>query len=312
MRVAFLGSADFACASLETLLTLDGVAVVGVVTQPDRPRGRNLRVTACPVKDYVASRQIPVLTPSRVNAPEVVAALGALAPDLLVVVAYGQILRRELLDLPHLGCINVHASLLPKYRGAAPIVWAVAGGETTTGVTTMRMNERMDAGDILLQCVEPIGADDTGGSLHDRLAAAGAALLAETLRALARGTLRGRPQDEDQATLAPKLIKADGRLDWRRPAVELERRVRAFNPWPVCFSPLPDGGTLRVWQASVEDRAAGVMPGQVLDVGGVAGPLVATDTGALRLRTVQSVGRRAMDGAEFLRGHPLALGTVLA
>ncbi len=312
MRVVFLGSAGFACASLERLLTLDGVEVAGVVTQPDRPQGRNLAVAACPVKQLVASRRIHVLTPERVNAPEALAALRALAPDLLVVVAYGQLLRRELLDLPPLGCINVHASLLPKYRGAAPIVWAVAGGETTSGVTTMRMNERMDAGEILLQCSEPVEAGDTGGSLHDRLAITGAALLAETLRELERGTLRGRPQDETQATLAPKLNKSDGRLDWRRTAVELERRVRAFNPRPVCFSLLPDGGTLRVWQASVEESASGARPGQVLDVGGGEGPLVAAATGALRLRTVQPGGRRAMGGAEFLRGHPLTVGTVLA
>ncbi|MEI7437571.1 MAG: methionyl-tRNA formyltransferase [bacterium] len=311
MRVVFLGSADFACASLETLLTSDGVEVVGVLTQPDRPRGRNLALAACPVKARVASRLIPVLTPLNVNAPESLDALRALKPDLLVVVAYGQILRRELLGLPPLGCINLHASLLPKYRGAAPVVRAVAGGEIITGVTTMRMNERMDAGDILMQRAEPIGAGDTGGSLHDRLAAAGAVLLAETLRALAGGTLRGRTQDEAMVTMAPKLNKADGRLDWRRTAVELERCVRAFNPWPVCFCPLPDGDTLRVWQASVESCAAGAAPGQVLDAGGLDGPLVAADSGALRLRSVQLVGRRVMGGAEFLRGHPLSVGTVL-
>ncbi len=312
MRVVFLGSADFACASLERLLTLEGVEVAAVVTQPDRPRGRNLAVAACPVRQLVAARRMPVLTPERINAPEALAALRALAPDLLVVVAYGQLLRRELLDLPPLGCINVHASLLPKYRGAAPIVWAVAGGEKTSGVTTMRMNERMDAGEILLQCSEPLEPGDTGGSLHDRLAISGAELLVETLRGLARGTLRGRPQDETQATLAPKLNKSDGRLDWRRTALELERRVRAFNPWPVCFGLLPDGGTLRVWRAAVEECAAGARPGQVLDVGGVEGPLVAAAAGALRLRTVQPVGRRTMGGAEFLRGHPLTVGTVLA
>lgn len=312
MRVVFLGSSDFACASLESLLKLDGVRVVGVVTQPDRPRGRKLEVAPSPVKSLALPRSLPVLTPLQVNSSESVASLRELAPEMLVVVAYGQILKRELLDLPPLGCINLHASLLPKYRGAAPIVWAVAGGETTTGVTTMRMNQRMDAGEILQQRTVDIFADDTGGSLHDRLAAAGAALLAETVQTLACGSLQGRPQDESQATLAPKLNKTDGRMNWRRPAVELERRVRAFNPWPVCFSLLPDGGPLRILQTTVEGCAVGDPPGRVLEADRVNGPLVATGAGALRLRAVQAMGRRVMSGAEFLRGHPLPPGTVLA
>lgn len=303
MRILFMGSAELACPSLDRLLDCAADTVVGVVSQPDRPKGRALKLASCPVRAHVADRGIPVLTPENINAPDSVAALRALAPDLIVVVAYGQFLKTEVLNLPPLGCINVHASLLPKYRGAAPIQWAIANGEIETGVTTMYVNERMDAGDIVDQRVEPIFPDDTAGILHDRLARCGAELLATTLEALRQGTIRRRQQNEAEATLAPRLKKADGRIDWHQPAAVIDNRVRGFNPWPGCFCELAPAGVVRVLKSRVEN-SHGAKPGAVLEAFG-DGPLIQTGQGALRLLEVQPEGRKIMSGAAFLRGHPV-------
>ena len=298
-----MGSAELACPCLDRLLANPADQVVGVVTQPDRPKGRALQVAPCAVRAHVAARGIPVFTPENVNTPESVSALQALAPDVIVVVAYGQFLKAEILNLPPRGCINVHASLLPKYRGAAPIQWAVANGETETGVTTMFVNARMDAGDIIDQLVESIRPEDTAGSLHDRLARCGADLLARTVGALRQGSIRRRPQNEAEATFAPRINKADGRMDWRLPATLLHNRVRGFNPRPGCFCELPTAGVVRVLKTRVE-AGGSASAGAVLETAG-EGPLVQAGQDALRLLEVQPEGRKVMSGAAFLRGHPL-------
>ena len=303
MRIIFMGSAELACPCLDRLLANPADQVAGVVTQPDRPKGRSLQMASCAVRAHVAERGIPVLTPENVNAPESVSALRALAPDLIVVVAYGQFLKAAILNLPLRGCVNVHASLLPRYRGAAPIQWAVANGETVTGVTTMFVNARMDAGDIIDQLAEEIRPEDTAGSLHDRLAQCGADLLARTIEVLRQGLIRRLPQNEAEATFAPRIKKTDGRMDWRLPAALLHNRVRGFNPWPGCFCELAPVGGVRVLKTRVEaGRSASA--GAVLEAAG-AGPLIQAGQDALRLLELQPEGRKVMSGAAFLRGHPL-------
>ena len=308
MRIIFMGSAELACPCLDRLLAIPADKVVGVVTQPDRPKGRALQLAPCAVRAHVAERGIPVFTPENVNTPDSVAALRALAPDVIVVVAYGQFLKADILNLPPHGNLNVHASLLPKYRGAAPIQWAVANGETETGVTTMFVNARMDAGDIIDRIVEPIRPEDTSGSLHDRLAQCGADLLVRTVESLRQGSIRRRPQNEAEATLAPRIKKADGRMDWRLPATLTQNRVRGFNPWPGCFCELPPAGVVRVLKARVEAGRSGTA-GSILEAVG-EGPLIQTGQDALRLLEVQPEGRKVMSGAAFLRGHPLAVGNI--
>ena len=311
MRIVFMGSAEFACPALEALWAGGRDEVVGLVTQPDRPQGRRLTLAPCPVKARFGARGVPVLTPEKVNEPAAVAALRDLRPDLIVVVAYGQIIGRALLALPPQGCVNVHGSLLPKYRGAAPIAWAIAHGESVTGITTMFMNARMDAGDILRQAPVAITPDDTGGSLQARLAAAGAGLLLQTLDDLRAGRAARVPQNEAEATLAPKLSKADGRIDWALAATAIVNRVRAFNPWPCCICglPGPEARPLRVLRARTEP-GQGLAPGTVLGDAS-AGPLVQAGTDAVRLIEVQPEGRRPMTGTAFLQGHPLRPGARL-
>jgi methionyl-tRNA formyltransferase len=335
MRIVFMGSAPLACPSLEAVAGTGSDEVVAVVTQPDRPRGRSLRLLPGVVKETAVRLGLPAMTPVNVNSPEALQALRDLRPDLIVVVAYGQILRSGILALPPMGCVNLHASLLPKYRGAAPIQWAIANGETVTGVTVMYMNERVDAGDIVLQKEVPIGPEDTAGTLHDRLAAEGAPALARALADIRQGRAGRLRQDEAKATPAPKLAKEDGRMDWNRPAAELERRVRAFNPWPGSFCAMPserpaplsaeagapeqdrssaEGPVLRIAKVRVEDAAPPPgkgTPGEVVDVAG-DGPLILTGRGAVRLVEVQPEGKKPMSGTAYLRGHPMKIGDVLA
>jgi methionyl-tRNA formyltransferase len=309
MRIVFMGSARLGLAALERLRTeRHGEELAGVVCQPERPRGRRLHPAPCPVGAAVEEWGLPVLTPERVNAPDSMAAIRALRPDVIVVIAYGQFLKQALLDLPKHGCLNLHASLLPRYRGAAPIQWAIAAGETETGVTAMRMNARMDAGPILKQSRVTIGPEETGGVLHDRLALTSAELLDDTLRDLRADRLTPRAQDDAQATFAPKLTKADGRIDWRLHAVALANRVRGFHPWPICWCRVPGEhgmGDLRIHAARAEDGAG--RPGTVLAADG-EGPLVATGEGALRLCRVQPAGRRVMTGSVYLAGHRIRVG----
>lgn len=312
-RVVFLGSAGFACPCLEALASMPSVELAAVVTQPDRPRGRQLHLAACPAKARAEAAGITVLAPESVNAPESVETLRHLRPDLMVVVAYGQILKRAVLDLPPLGCINIHASLLPAYRGAAPIQWAIAGGERETGVTSMYLSARMDAGDIIFQDRMPIAPEDTAGSLQDRLAAAGAALLTRTVEAIRGGRAPRAPQDEARATYAPKLSKEDGRIDWTSSAERVHNRVRGFLPWPGCYCTALDRKRepeiLRILRTRAE--SGGGAPGQVLDLG-AEGPLAAAGEGALRLLEVQPPGGRPMSGADYARGRPLRTGDRLA
>lgn len=311
MRVVFMGSAEIACASLQALLDADGLDVVGVVTQPDRPSGRGKRTASCPACAYAHARGIECYAPERVNTPEAVARIHAWQPDIGVVVAYGQILRRTLLDVPRLGLVNVHTSLLPRYRGAAPIQRAVANGDRETGVTIMQMDEGMDTGDILAQQVVPIGELDSAGVVHDRLATVGAALLVPVLFDIQAGQVRRQLQNPAHATTAAKLRKAEGKLDWTQPARTLYNRVRGFNPWPCCYCH-HDGGSgrqlLRVLEARVACGCPAV-PGTVIGVDN--GLVVACGEGALRLTRVQPEGGRVMDAAAFLRGRAMRIGEVL-
>ena len=305
MRIVFMGSAGFACPCLERVISSGRDEVVAVVTQPDRPKGRNLERTPCPVKYYLGSRQTPVLTPDRVNSPESLTELKSLSPDLIVVVAYGQLLKPALLAIPPLGCINVHGSLLPRYRGAAPIQWAVANGDAVSGVTTMVMNEGMDTGDVILTREIPIDARETGGSLHDKLALVGAELLGETVDLIREGNAPRTPQDESLASTAPKLKKSDGTMNWTLPARRIHNRVRAFNPWPGSFCEIPGnpGTMLKVLATRVEPCDGPIhTAGTILEAAG-DGPLIQTADLAIRLLEVQPEGRKPMSGAAFLRGY---------
>jgi methionyl-tRNA formyltransferase len=302
-----MGTPAFARRILEGLLARPD-PVVGVVCQPDRPRGRGLTVEAPEVKALALDHGLPVLQPERVRDPGLVDALRALAPDLVVVAAYGRILPRALLDLPPRGCINVHGSILPRHRGAAPIAHAIMAGDAETGVSIMEMTEEMDAGDVLLVRRTPIAPDDTTGTLGERLAALGAAAIGEAIDGIRAGTLRAQPQPPEGVTFAPKIEREQARLDWTRPAVELERRVRAMQPAPAAFTTAGDR-LLKVHRAALA-RAAHGSPGSVLAAGG-AGIDVATGDGALRLVEVQLEGKKRMAARAFLAGHPLPPGTRL-
>ena len=294
-----MGSGAFAIPSFEALFVA-GHDVAALVTQPDREKGRGRALAPPPVKPVAEARGVKVLQPQRVRDAEAQAALRALAPDVQVVVAYGQLLPRAVIDIPRLGTVNVHASLLPRYRGAAPIAWAIARGETETGVTTMLLDEGLDTGPVLLRHPTPIAPDETAAELAPRLARLGAELLVETLREMQRGALRPEPQDPAQATLAPILRKEDGRIDWRQTAPALACRVRGFNPWPGAFTTWA-GSRLGVWRArEAPGRAAAA--GEILGREGDA-LLVGCGSGTtLALTEVQPEGRKRMSGAAFALG----------
>ena len=299
MRLVFLGSGRFAVASLEALVEARH-HVAAVVTQPDRESGRGRAVCPPPVKPVAQSLGLPVLQPPRIKSPDALAALAHLAPDVQVVVAYGQILPAPVLAIPPLGTINVHASLLPLYRGAAPVQWAIANGERETGVTAMLLDEGLDTGPILLRRSLQIGAEETSEQLEARLSPLGADLLLQTLAELAGGRLRPVPQDHQRATLAPRLRKEDGRVDWRLPAQALERRVRAFQPWPGATTVF-GSRALQVRRARVEEGCSGE-PGIVL-LADRDGILVGCGGGScLRLIEVQPESRRVMSAAAFAAG----------
>lgn len=303
-RIVFFGTPAFAVPSLQALL--DGPdTVVGVVCQPDRPAGRGQRLQAPPVKQLAERHQLPVAQPLKLKSGEFPDQLRAWAPDLAVVAAYGRILPAPILATPRLGCINVHASLLPRYRGAAPIQWAVLNGDAETGVTIMQMNERMDEGDILLQRATPIGADETYGALQERLAEIGAGALRDALDGLAAGTLAATPQDHAAATLAPLIRKEQGAIDWNRPAVEIARAVRGFSPWPSAYTTL-GGKLLKLHRARALDEPAGGAPGTV--IGADRTLRVATGAGVLAIEELQLEGRKALDAATFARGGGIKVG----
>ncbi len=307
LRVVFMGSGDVACPALERMLAAADLSVVAVVTQPDRPHGRRRQLSACPAKRVAEGRGVHVLTPERVGAPEVVSALSALRPDLLVVADYGQFIPSSLIDLAPLGAINIHPSLLPKYRGASPIQWALANGDAETGVTILYVEQEMDAGDILAQEPLAIDPDDTGLTLTPKLADLGADLLMRVIADLQAGRVTARPQDPAAVTVVRKLDKEDGRIDWSMSAEAIRNRVRGFLPWPGSFTHWP-GGRLKVLSARVEPMASGAhVPGTLIDCGG-DGPLVATGEGALRLTAIQPEGRKVMGGEAFLCGYTLKPG----
>ena len=310
MRTVFMGSAPLACRCLEALLSSGEDSVSAVVTQPDRPRGRRLKVAPCAVKVLAAEAGLPILTPARVNTEESLAAIAGFAPEVIVVVAYGQILKPALLGLPPAGCVNLHASLLPRLRGAAPVQWALARGEEVTGMTSMYMNEGMDEGDIIFQESLRIGPDETADSLHDRLAALAGEVLLTTLAALREDRAPRRAQNDDEATYAPKLTRQDGRIDWTMSARAIYNRVRAFTPWPGSYCKCPGDPTavLKVKRVRVEPApAAGAAPGEVIGVD-AEGPLVGAGVEAVRLLEVQPAGRKTMTGAAYLCGHRLQGG----
>jgi len=310
LRLVFMGTPEFAVPSLQALLDGDDI-VVGVFTQPDQPSGRGMVRHTPPVKVLAAARALPVFQPAKLREPDVLDRLRLWQPDLIVVVAYGKMLPQAILTLPPLGCINVHASLLPKYRGAAPIQWAIARGEHETGVTIMRISERMDAGDIFLQKAIPIVDTDTGGSLHDKLAVLGAGALSETLRLLKAGQVKARPQNEAEATYAPLITKEDGHIDWGQDADTIERRIRAFNPWPSAYTTV-HGKLLKLFVARREQGSFYPVspPGTVTEVTPVSF-VVATGSDFLALEEVQLEGKRRLPVAEFLKGYRIESGLVL-
>ena len=308
MRIVFMGTPDFSVPVLEALVQ-EGHEVVQVVTQPDKPKGRGKSVLMTPVKEKALALGLPVWQPERIRRPEAVEQLKELAPDVIVVVAFGQILSRQVLDIPRLGCVNVHASLLPKYRGAAPIQWAILDGETCTGVTTMLMDEGIDTGDMLEKLEVPIAPDETGGSLHDKLSRAGAELIRSTLRRLEAGTLVPEPQTEEGTCYARMLTKTMGDIDWNMDAAAIERLIRGLNPWPSAYTHL-DGRTLKIWKAQVREGNPEGVCGQIVETGRDS-ISVKTGNGVLVLQEVQLEGKKRMDAGAFLRGFPLKAEMVL-
>lgn len=309
--LVFMGTPEFAVPSLRALVE-SGFRVLRVITQPDRPRGRGGKLTPGPVKKYSLEQGLEVLQPDKIRDPAFIELLRAMQPDLIVVVAFGRILPGEILRLPALGCVNVHASLLPGYRGAAPIHWAVINGETESGITTMLMDEGMDTGDMLLQEKLAIGPDDNVGVVHDRLAVIGARLLVQTLEGLAGGKIKARVQNEAQATYAPPIRREHELIDWQQRAVVIKNLVRGMDPWPGAYT-LLDGEELKVWgvEARPTEEGARGRPGQVLLADAERGLVLQTGQGTIELQEVQLAGRKRVAVAEFLRGRPVAVGTVL-
>jgi len=306
IRTVFMGTPEFALPTLQGLIDA-GVDLVGIYTQPDRPKGRGKQVAVPPVKELALNHGIPVFQPPKLRAPEAAADLEDLAPDLIVVVAYGQILPKRVLDIPRYGCINVHASLLPKYRGAAPINKAIMEGETETGITTMLMDAGLDTGDMLVKRSLAIGPDETAGELHERLARLGRETMEETLRQLCAGELAPEKQDDNLTSYAPMLKKEDGRLDWSRPADELHNLVRGLDPWPGAYTTL-NGQLLKVARTRV--AAGSGAPGCVV-AADQEGVCVACGDGLLVVGELQLPGRKRLAAADFLRGQPLPAGTRL-
>lgn len=302
MKMIFMGTSSFARPSLQALVDA-GHEVAAVVTQPDKPQGRGQKLAPPPVKELARSLGLPVLQPTKIREEGAIQALRALEPELAVVVAYGQLLPKAVLELPARGCMNLHGSLLPQYRGAAPIAWAILKGEKETGVTTMLIAEAMDSGPVLLQESTPIREEDTAGSLHDRLAEIGARLLVKTVAEFGGGRLLPRPQDHEKATYAPKLQKSDGLIDWGRSCRQIYNQIRGLDPWPGAYTCLK-GEVLKIWSARPVEEARGGEAGEVLSEDDL-GILVQAGEGALLVRELQPENRRRMRTKEYLAGHPL-------
>ena len=304
-----MGTPDFSVGALKALAE-NGYEIAGVVTQPDKPRGRGKASAMTPVKEAALELGLTVYQPSRVREQSFMDTVRALNPDVIVVSAFGQIIPKALLELPRYGCVNIHASLLPKYRGAAPIQWAVMDGEPISGVTIMQMDEGLDTGDMLAKTEVPLEPDETGGSLFDKLSRAGAELLIRTLPALEQGTLTPEKQPLESPTAYARMIrKEDGRIDWNLEAEAIERRIRGLNPWPSAYTELT-GKILKIWRAEVLPKESGQTPGTVTEAG-KGGFCVQTGKGVLRLLEVQLEGKKRMDAQAFLRGFHAAPGMKL-
>lgn len=310
LRLVFCGTPQFAVPSLKLLLEQSDLEIAAVFTQPDRPRGRGQEIALSPVKQVALAAKLPVHQPAKIRAPEIQTQLGEIAPDAIVIIAYGQIIPARLLTIPRLGWINLHASLLPKFRGAAPIHWAIASGETRTGNTTMRIDAGMDTGEMLLQKDLPIRLDETTPELAERLSEAGGPLMVETLRGLRDGTLHGRPQDHAEASLAPILKRADGRVDWRRTAGEIYNRMRGFTPWPGAYTEFR-GQTCQIFGRPVSNGLKGsekhLDPGTLLETTDKLSVVCGTGS-VFELSSVKLEGRKQVSATEFLRGARLQPG----
>ena len=312
MKIVFMGTPAFAVPSLEMLIA-EGYSIAAVVTQPDRPQGRKKVLTPTPVKEAALRHGIPVLQPQRLRSPEAVAELAEYKPDLIVTAAYGQILPKSVLDMPSLGCLNVHGSLLPAYRGGAPIQRSIINGEAVTGITLMYMAEGLDTGDMIAKAEVPIEEPDTAGTMFEKLSQAGAKLLQQELPRLVKGKVDAEPQDEAKATYAPNLTRDDEKIDWSRSSREIYNQIRGLVPYSGGFT-LWNGEVFKVWAAANPSSAQVVsseaQPGTVLGLH-EEGIVVKTGDGSLTLLTVQPSGKKAMDAAQFVRGTSLAVGTVL-
>ena len=308
MKIIFMGTPDFAVGTLKALIESEH-EVCAVVTQPDKQKGRGKVLQATPVKEIAAEAGIPVYQPRRVKEPEFLQMLDEIRADVIVVVAFGQIIPKEMLNMKPYGCINVHASLLPKYRGAAPIQWAVIQGEKESGVTTMQMDEGLDTGDMLLQAVIPLEKKETGGSLYDKLKQEGAELLMQTLEGLQNGSIMARKQGETTTEYAKMLKKEMGLIDWNKDAIEIERLIRGLNPWPSAFTHF-NGKTLKIWQADIMEGNTGKQPGTITGISKDS-IQVQTGNGVLSLRELQIEGKKRMDAGAFLRGYQIKEGMSL-
>ena len=308
MRVIFMGTPDFSVGTLQALIDA-GHEVVLAVTQPDKPKGRGKSMQFPPVKEAALEHGIEVYQPRRVREPECVEYLRSFDADIIVVVAFGQILPKEILEMPKYGCVNVHASLLPKYRGAAPIQWAVINGEKVSGVTTMRMDEGLDTGDMILKEEVVLDEKETGGSLFDRLSGVGAKLCVRTLEAIEDGTAIYTKQDHAAATKPTLIKKQFGIIDWNKPAAEIECLIRGLNPWPSAYTYL-NGKTLKIWAAAVKDETSDKEPGELTEVTKHSVG-VQTGDGILMLEEVQLEGKKRMSADAFLRGNALSEGMKL-
>ena len=308
LRIIFMGTAELSCASLEKLAGDGNVSILAVVTQPDKPKGRDLELTPSPVKVLAEKLRLPVLQPLKARDEKFIGELRQLAPDLIVVVAYGQILPQTILDLPRLGCLNVHTSLLPKYRGAAPIQWAIADGEPETGVTIMKMDAGLDTGPILAMRCTPILPTDDSQILHDRLAQLGAELLGETIPDYVSGKISPQPQPAEGSTYAAKIKKEDGRIDWNQPASQVWNRLRAFTPWPGGFaflSAAPKPLLLKIWKTEVVEKSGEA--GEILSAD-KTGIVVGCGQNSLRILELQREGGRRLPVEAFLAGFPVKAG----
>ena len=310
MRIVFMGTPDFAVGSLAALAECGKYEIVGVVTQPDRPKGRGNKMLMTPVKEYAISKGYEVYQPQKVKTPEFVQILRDMQPDLIVVAAFGQFLSQEILSMPKYGCINVHASLLPKYRGAAPIQYAIIKGESESGVTIMQMDIGMDTGAMLDKVVVPIGANTTMGELHDELKVKGAELLLTVIEKIEAGTVVAEPQNNDEATYATLLDRSRERIVWTKSAQEVHNLIRGFNPAPSTFTKLPNGKSLKIWCSRMTDKNTTAAPGTVIELSKHSF-FVACGSGVLEITEVQPESKKRMPAQVFINGRGVQVGDIL-